>query len=197
MRDEASDLLAKDAPAPTSGQLAEIRGAAVRLRELQLELKSVEERQAMLRRNIDHLVTRELPEMMDQAGVRSLSVSAMGNVAAFTVSVKTMYRANIAANWPPERREEAFAWLDEHGHGSLIKTEVNVAFPREQRSEVAKFTAKLGQDGRTYGVREAVNPQTLTAWFKDMMRRGASVDLEAVGGYVERHATIKEEEEER
>jgi hypothetical protein len=164
------------------------RAVEFQVAHLQAKLK---ERQDIL----DRIMTRDLPEKMDDAGLRTVTVEAHGNEPSFTVGLKTMISANIAASWDQDRRRRAFTWLDTHGHGSLIKTDVVTTFSREDRSTVAAFVGHLDREGRRYLVRESVHPQTLSAWLREMLERGEAPPLDTIGGYVERQATIKEERE--
>jgi hypothetical protein len=50
------------------------------------------------------------------------------------VKAENYYKANIAAEWEPQRRAEAFGWLDANGHGDLIRTDVTLSFAREDRA---------------------------------------------------------------
>jgi hypothetical protein len=108
--------------------------------------------------------------------------------------VRTVYSCNIGTKWEPERRRAAFDWLEAHGHGSLIKTEVAVPFSRDDRVKVQAFVDKLAEERVNYSVKENVHPSTMTAWFKEMIVEHNEIPpLETLGGYIGREAVIKQE----
>jgi hypothetical protein len=195
MNDDAADLASQGRPAPISPDLTAIRELAMTARAAEKKIADLNDEIKRLESVIDRIMTRDLPEKMDAIGLRNLTIAAKGNMAAFTVTVKTMYSASIAASWDQERRRAAFDWLDSHGHGSLIKTDVVTTFPREHRSEVSQFVGQLDRDGRSYMVKEGVHSATLGAWLREMVERGSTPPLDVIGGYVERQAVIKEERE--
>jgi hypothetical protein len=181
--------------AATADKLAEIKGLARLARQAEKKVAAIQLELKQCQDLVDKITTRDLPEKMDAIGIRKITVEAIEDERAFTVSVKTMYSANIAASWDQERRKKAFEWLDNHGHGSLIKTDVVTTFPREDRVEVNEFVRALDQQGRSYAVKEAVHMATLSSWLREMIEHGETPPLDVIGGYVERQATIKEERE--
>lgn len=195
MTEDEDDASLAEAPETvvTEDMLMAIKDLARQARAAEREVVRVERKLKEWRDTVDRIMTRELPEKMDAAGLRSIVVEARGEHKAFTVTVKTMYSANIAASWEAERRRKAFEWLEAHGHGSLIKTDVVTTFPREQREAVSEFVGALDQQGRSYAVKESVHAATLSSWLREMIEHGETPPLDTIGGYVERQATIKEE----
>jgi len=178
-----------------SDSLEEVRDLARAARAAQQSVAELEERLRAAKRELDRIATQELPEKMIALGLRQMSVAPSGNQPGFSVVVKTMYQANIAASWDPERRKAALDWLDANGHGSLIKTEVSVTFPREMRDEALRVKKFLSLEGLEPVMREGVNPQTMKSWFKEIMQSDEPTPpLDKLGAYVERRAVIEEEE---
>jgi hypothetical protein len=181
--------------AVTPDSLDAIKALARLARDAEQRVAAIQEQLKQWQTVVDNIMTRELPEKMDAIGLRTITVEAQGNQPAFSVSVKTMYTANIAAGWDQERRRKAFEWLETHGHASLIKTDVVTTFSRENRDAVSAFVGQLDREGRSYMVKEAVHPKTFSSWLKEMIEHGETPPLDTIGGYVERQATIKEERE--
>jgi hypothetical protein len=188
--DEAADLVAEDAPVVTEDMLDRIKELATQAKTQEMAVTQLTNALAEAKRLLDKTLTRDLPELMDSAGIPSITVSHLG--WTFTVSVKTFYSASIGAKWDEERRKAAFKWLEDHGHGSLIKTEVAVQFPRDDRDMVTPFIGQLDDMGYTYMLKEGVHSGTLTAWLKEMASSGQIPPLDVIGGYIERQATIKD-----
>jgi hypothetical protein len=115
---------------PEPPSLDGLRNLASRARSLEQEKADLEERLKATNKELNELYFRTLPDVMDEAGVGSIALPADGNNPPVELKAQPYYAANIAAGWPPERRQAAFDWLDQHGHGDLIKTEVTVRFDR-------------------------------------------------------------------
>jgi hypothetical protein len=111
---------------PEPPSLDGLRNLASRARSLEQEKADLEERLKATNKELNELYFRTLPDVMDEAGVGSIALPADGNNPPVELKAQPYYAANIAAGWPQERRQAAFDWLDQHGHGDLIKTEVTV-----------------------------------------------------------------------
>jgi hypothetical protein len=196
MTDELDDMIAVDASKPAAeDKLADVRELAREAQWLELDIAAAEAHLGLLKMARDRLVEVDLPELMDAAGIKSITVEANGNMPAFTCAVRTVYRCNVGVTWPPDRRRAAFDWLEAHGHGSLIKTEVAVPFSRDDRPKVREFIEGLSASGVNYSIKENVHPSTMTAWLREMVERRNEVPpLDTVGGYIGREAVIKTEQ---
>jgi hypothetical protein len=191
--DLASDA---DAGYRPPGIMDEIHDIARQTFVTELEIEELESRLKQKKREFDQLTTKILPGKMDQARLRKVTIEATDNFPAFTVEVRTAYNANIASGWDEDRRKAAFNWLEDNGHGSLIKTDVTTHFSRNNRTAVAEFVEALKENDMNFKVRESVHNQTLSAWLKEMVEAGRPLPpLETIGGYIERQALIKQEQD--
>lgn len=174
-------------------KLDALRGAATRVRDLDAEIKDVEQRLSDLKRDRSELLTKTLPDLMDLAGVPGIDLEAAGNMPAINLKMVPYYSANIAASWPPERRDAAFKWLDDSGNGDLIKTTIVVEFDREDRAGAIAAALKIKTFGLEPQVRETVSAQTLSAWLRECYEEGGDLPpLDVIGGSVGRTVKIKE-----
>jgi hypothetical protein len=178
-------------------QLAQLRTMVAEARSLEaykaeLEEKLSEVNKALTGNNKDGgLYFKRLPDLMTEIGISSVSLEAEGNMPAVEAKVGPYYQANIAAGWPEEKRRAGFDWLDGNGFGDLIKTEVTVAFRREDRDNALKFAA-LANDYGTAAVKEAVHPSTLTSWLREQVEEHNTIPpLEVIGGIVTRSVKLK------
>lgn len=165
----------------------ELSALATRARDVAAQLRDAEARVADLREQVRHLERDELPERMISAGVTTVAIPASGNMPAMTLELRPFYKANIAASWSEERRQAAFAWLDGHGAGDLIKTEITVTFPREERERAAAFAADVRDlcPMAAVEISEAVHHSTLTAWLKECVQAGTELPpLDTVGAEI-------------
>lgn len=184
----------RDAPraAPSGDRLIELKTMAATVRDLQQEKANLEERLKETNKALDDYYYVKLPELMDAAGVPSITIEAEGNYPAFTATVRPYYKASISADWPPEQRKAAFDWLDANGHGSLIKTEVSVPFVREDRPKALALAAALRERGHTPVIEEAVHHATLTSWLKAQVEDNEPLPpLDLIGGKIGRECKPK------
>ena len=180
---------------------------SLRLTQLGRELyevdKAIADAEALIKlktvRKIE-LTMKELPDYLksihqDKIGLPEFEVDLV---------LENYYHANIKADWPPEKREEAFKYLEEIGSGDLIKTEVVFLFGRKDLKKVRwlqafietlkHYLTQVGGEPAdipepTVGM--AVPWNTLTAWVKEQLEGGLAVDLDKVGATVGQVVKIK------
>lgn len=173
-------------------RLAQIRAVAAAVREADAQILDIEESLKETKSRRERLVVEVLPDLMDGAGVPSLTLAADGNLPAVKVEVGTHYFANIAAGWEPERRAAAMSWFDDHGSGDLVKTTLTMEFSRDKRAEAVSLARQLRLDGREVNVIETVHFMTLTSWLKERHRASLELPpLDLIGGHIARVATLK------
>lgn len=181
-------------PQPPEDKLDRIRALARDARDLEASVKDAEQRLSELKSRLRTLYESEIIDLMDEVGIDRIGVPARGNLPAFDLVISTDYQANIAAGWDEQRRREAFDWLEEHGHGDLIKTEVTFAFPRgkvEEARELAELAAK--KFGAVGDIKEAVPPPTMKSWFKEMATKHLPLpSFEVIGARIQRLAKPRE-----
>lgn len=177
-------------------RLQALRKLVATARDQEAEKAGLEERITTLSKALNTLYSTTLPDLMDEIGIASIALPADGNLPPVTAQLKPYYAANIQAKWPEQQRKAAFDWLDQHGHGDLIKTEVTVLFPREERAEASELLEELRGEGLEPVIKENVSHQTLTAWLKEQVERsGILPPLELLGatvGRIVRLSTPKE-----
>lgn len=128
------------------------------------------------------IIQRQLPELMDEAGQKDCVTSN-----GFRLTVAEVIRASIpAANAPV-----AFAWLEEHGHSSVIKNEVKVQFGRGEDKAATDALAALSGLGLHPDQKRTVHPQTLQSLIKELMADGVDVPLDTFGAHIQREVKIK------
>jgi hypothetical protein len=188
MPKKAPDFVkSEDAPSASPDKLAELRSLVVRARDLTLERKQIDESSKVCGRELRDLFFTKMPTFMDEIGVAALAIEGEGNYPGVEAKVSAFYKANIAADWPDEKREAAFKWLDKHGHGDLIKTQVVVLLPRGEHAQAKKVEAALKKIGVDYSISQAVPHTTLSAWLKEQVEKfGTIPPLETIGGTIGR-----------
>lgn len=132
------------------------------------------------------LETDLIPSLMASAG--GIDKFTLDNGTAITI------KDELYASITKAREQEAFAWLETHGHGDVIKDEMKLALGK---GEVAKARAEsiiqlmesLGSDD--YSRKRGVHPGTLAALIREQLGEGIEVPKETFGVHQQRRAVIK------
>lgn len=181
--------------APSTGQLTKLQRKVAELRDTEAASELLEARVSALHVRIREIETVELPELMLEAGVDKIGLPAYGDYPAYDAKMAAFYKANIAASWEPERRNQAFAYLTKIGAGDLIKTDIVISIPRDQRAEAEKLIARLERFNPV--VKEAVHTGTLGSWLKEQSMAGKTIELDTIGGEVGTIVKIKPRKQEQ
>lgn len=100
----------------------------------------------------------------------------------------------VSGSLPKEgdRHEQAVRWLEEHGAGGLIKTDLTLAFGKSQHNEALDLAGRLEAEGLAPSVKSGVHTQTLHAFARERIRNGDPLDIEVLGLYVGKVAKMKQ-----
>lgn len=140
--------------------------------DLEASLKSVKE-------EIERLETVLIPELMGNITQIKTSYGAV-------VNIKPILRANIKK----EDRSAAFKWMDETGHGELIKTAIEMAYGRGELQKAKEVVDQLRELGLKPVLSEEVHWQTLNAWAKEQFNLGMEFPS-FIGIYTGKKAEVK------
>ena len=164
---------------------AGIARLAARQSRLSDEISALEATLKEKKKELQRVEEQDLPEAMDAIGMSEFKLTD-----GTTISIKTFYNASI----PGERKEEAFAWLDDNGHGGIIKTDVSVSFGRGEL-EIARsfleFARGFNEASIDPELAQGVHWQTLRSFVKEQIEGGSALPLDLFGVYVGRKAHLK------
>ena len=175
-----------------------IRNRARQLRDAYLKKNDLESQIKSVDQSIKKIERDELPEMFTNAGISSVTVEASGNHPAFVAERSTVYTAKI----PDDKRQDAFQWLEQHGHGDLVKSVINIYFGMQEHEkylEVIKLlsshVSELFPKDRSiqFYTNESVHHQTLKAFVKREVQDGHLIPFDLLGAYIFDEVKIKEE----
>ena len=111
-----------------------------KLLELQKQIKEQQEATKKLEEQERFISEQRIPDLMQQAGVRSIEL---------TDGYKVDLRQVVSAKIPASKTEEAFTWMRENGYGDLIKNQMTTNFSRSQDNEAAALYDELVNRGFT------------------------------------------------
>lgn len=181
---------------PSDDQLVQLRDLLAQARDKEEEKAFLEERLKTVNKELTELQFRTLPDAFEELGISSFTLAPDGNHPAVTAEAKPYFKANIAASWPADKRQEAFQYLTETGHEDLIKTKLVLAFPRAERAAAKEIISELRKRGLSPEIKEDVPHSTLTAWLKEQVEKFQQLpDLEKIGGAVGRIVNLKRKDD--
>lgn len=132
----------------------------------------ITEQLATHKSHITQLEQEEIPELMREIGMSSVTLST-----GETLEMVDEISCGITkANGP-----KAHAWLIENGFGGLIKTKVSVAFDPEDQAQAVLLGQKIADDGFSAKYEEAVHPATLKSFIKEQLADGTAVPFDLFG----------------
>lgn len=104
-----------------------------------------------------------IPDLFDEIGLSQVKLPD-----GSSVEIKRKYAATITA----ANAHACLKWLNEHGHGSLIKHDVAVSLKKEEKEEYKELIKGLCELGVTFKDKKYVHHSTLAAFVKGMMESG-------------------------
>lgn len=178
----------------TTNKLDTVRAKAARMRDVKLEIEDLETQLKDKKSELEKLVQIDLPDLMREIGMDRIGLPVNGNKPAVDVVLQPFYRANIASSWDEARRQAAFAWLIKNHAGDLIKTKIEMAFPRQSFKKAKALFNKLTKQKLNPTLDQSVHSQTLTAWLRERVEAGEIPPLDVIGGHIGQIAVIRDRE---
>lgn len=108
-----------------------------------------------------------------------------------TVVIKTRIHAGIKKDGDDAPR--AYKWLEDNGHGALIKNVCLVDFTREQWEDARKLFEELRTRGMNVKRDRGVHHMTLTSWVKKELEKGTALPFDLLGIHKAQETKIKSE----
>lgn len=184
-------------PEADQDKLERVRGEARNLRDLTLLQLEQTALLAETGRKINTLKSETLPGILGELGIRSIGLEAEGNMPAVDFSLAPYYKASIAADWPQPQQDAAFKWMDDNGHGDLIKRTITIELGRNDDKLFKRVMDALARVPAVEPtVKQGVSWNTLTAFVKEQIEKyKKSPPLELLGATVGQIVTMKPRKE--
>ena len=146
------------------------------------EIETLEEALSSKKMFLKNLISETIPSYMDALGCASFET------ADFEVSVKSDVKGTLPKG---ANHQRAIDWLNEHGGGEIIKTQIVIPFDKSQHNIACDLAGELEGKGYNATLGSTVHPQTLAAWGRERLKSGESFEPEIIGLFVERKAVVK------
>jgi len=188
MNDDLEEILGlakAEAPIlPSDAQMGELSVLVRELVEVRNRIEKGEELLKKLKAEELRLSNESVPSKMDEIGFTEVKLPD-----GRRVSYKPFYSGKIK----PESEPEAFNWLEENGHGGIIKGEVIVPWRRADREIIDQLIEFIkDQYGMEPNVKLGVHHSTLRAFFREIIEdEGGSLPPDLFDLFIGRKTTIK------
>jgi len=157
----------------TSGgdKLDKIGKAGAEIQALEAEVQRLEAAIADRKARIQELATRILPDLLRSVGMNSFVLQDGTNVGL---------KDELFPDIPAAKRDEAYAWLRENGHGDLNKHEIKISFGMGEDMDALALRRMLHDHNSplNFTEKETILPQSLRAWVREQERKGRELPEE-------------------
>ena len=104
-----------------------------------------------------------LPSAMEEAGMKEFTLSDGSHI-----KVKPEVYCSIKS----DQKENTYEWLDQNGHGSIVKHVIKTEFGRGENETAQALATLLSENGYDFTDGKDVHWQTLRRWAKDELEAG-------------------------
>ncbi len=113
-----------------------------------------------------HIRTEQMPAIMEKAHLEKATLKD-----GSSAQIKEIFKSSI----PETSKPEAFSWLRQHGHSSLIKNAVQVQLGKGEDDKARKIQEFFQTLDVPFEMKESVHPMTLNAFVREQMTKGVQL----------------------
>ena len=182
---EAIDLVSQmkqDSGSMSQDNMGKIGAVANDVADTDQEIQDLEDKLKVKKDYKKHLSENVLPNLFAEVGLSELKLADGRHL-----KVGNYYGASIK----DAKKEAAFAWLRNKGHGDLIKNQVSCSFGRDEDEKARGLINTLNEKGYPSSQREWVEPSTLRAFIREQHEAGKELPMDLLGAFVGQKTTIK------
>jgi len=152
--------------------LEQLMAAAASLIEANAAVAKAEKELSKLKERARVISEETIPNAMLELGMKKFTLTT-GQVMGIKEDVYTAMTEN--------NKPEAHKWLNDNKFGGLIKVNVNVGFSRGEAEQALQLLEELKGREFTVDYDESVHAQTLKAFLREQLSKGADIPLDLFG----------------
>lgn len=173
----------QEAQAVGDNLMGALVGLADKQEAAEAEVERLEELLKEAKSNLQRITEHEIPKLMD--GLEGTINLPDGR----KITIAEKIRASISG----DKKPMAMRWLDDHGHGGIIKRRFIVEFGKGQEEWAKQFEEQLASSSTPLNVKKERNVhwQTLDAFVREQLENGEELPLDIFGVYRQRFAKVK------
>jgi hypothetical protein len=167
----------------TDADVMTIAGLCQLMLDLEGEVAVAETALATVKERLRKVQEETLPNALKAAGVESFTLTDGSTVEA---------KADVFASITEANREAAFAWLEAHNAGAIIKEEFKLAFGKGEEDRAKAFMDLLKAGGfEDYDQKRSVHAGTLKAYVKTELEKGVDMPRDVFSIHEKSVAKVK------
>jgi len=147
----------------------------IELRNLEDQVAASENHTKDLKEKAKQLSNFDIPKMMQEMNVTKLKLKD-----GASIEVTNFYSARIV----PDKQEEAFNWLREHGLGDIIKNDVTVTFGMGEDNKATDYAVLARGQGYEPVQKVGVHTGTLKAVVRERTESGQDMPADLFNPFV-------------
>jgi hypothetical protein len=184
MADDTFDYSDYQQQGPGDNALAELSHLAMQQQQAEAEVARLEEELRKAQNHLKDLAERQIPEMMDNCGMSEFTTRD---------GIKIKVDEKIRGSIPKNKEPAALQWLEDNGHGNLIKRQFVVEFNKDEEKLAKKFKADLEKRKSVpkNQIKRTVHATTLQSFVKEQLEKGVDFPLETFGVFRQRFTKIQ------
>ncbi len=170
---------------PSNKDLSELTDKVNKLDEIRVKMEKATDLLKLLGEAERHLSTEIIPELMDKL---DLSKVALKN--GQVVSCRPFYQGKIRS----EHEEQAFDWLEQNGHGGVVKGNLTIPFAKGDKDKIVQIGKSIKQmHGIDVEINQSVHHSTMKALIREINESGKSMPGEHFDVFIGRKTYISKE----
>ena len=189
------DLL--DDVAPASNSLGAITEMGQEMFNLQKEINELNDLLKQKKQSLMKLAEQDLPDLMQELNVKDFTLNngAKCEIEDITSGSIPSTGAIIRAKGDDRneleiRQQRCFDWLRANNAGSLIKSNVEVQFGKDEDKACNDFTNELRERNMFYSRATSVHHKSLNSLIRERLEQGKDVPHDLFKLYVGRRAKL-------
>lgn len=168
---EAADERERELYESGGDKLDRIGRAGAKVQELEAQVRELEAGIDSRKKDIQELRTKTIPDLLRSAGLNSFTLAD---------GTEVQLKDELFPDIPAAKREEAYTWLRENGHGDLIKHEIKIVFGMGEDIEALAIRKQLCEHNSplNFSEKETILQPSLRAWVREQEKRGTELPNE-------------------
>lgn len=176
MTDTSVNDIFGDAAATPSDLL---RGLAARAVEIKDEIEGLEAIVSERKRELQDITHKRMIDAMAECGVSEMKLPDGAKFKIMQFVSGSLPKGDTDDG--KVAREAAIAWLEEHGHTGMLKTEVSVQFDKSGHNMAIDLQQSLIEQGMPAQLESGVHAATYQSWAREALKAGEELPLEVLG----------------
>ena len=183
--------------APSSNSIGAVADMAQQMFDLEKEIEDLNELLKQKKQNLTKLAEQDLPDLMQELNVKDFTLNngAKCEIEDITSGSIPSTGAIIRAKGDDRneleiRQQRCFDWLRANNAGSLIKSNVEVQFGRDEDEACNKFANELRERNLFYRRAIGVHHGSLNSFIRERLTDGKDVPQDLFKLFMGRKAKI-------